>query len=143
MIVSLSIFVVSVLGASLMIVGKSLSLRGVRLPLISRYTAKTDIVFVQLGNQVRDKANQIRHSALLKFHDIVYDSFIPWTQRRYRGLASITYRLHRKIWSTLEYSKQSSHKVSTYLRKLGSEEKNHEVNGEGVTGMSNKMEESR
>lgn len=118
--------------------GKWLSMSGWHVPgvrALSSTTKPLDGVLQQAGEKLSSHAADARHAALLKFHDFIYDDFIPWMQRRYRMIASGVYRLHRRLWSTLEYSRYSSHKVSDYLKQLSHEkEKQSEMaaNGKGT-----------
>lgn len=118
------IWIISIAVPLAVLSGKWLSMCGWRIPLVRTLTSTTkplDNALHEAKKKLSGRVVDARHAALLKFHHFVYDDFIPWAQRRYRTIASYVYRFHRRLWSTLEYSRYSSHKVSDYLKQLSHE----------------------
>jgi hypothetical protein len=128
MVPSLIIFACAILAMVLMVGLKMLSLSGRPIRIVTVASQKADAKVSVWSDKAKDVLKDWRTAMLLKFHDFVYDTFIPWTQRRYRFLASMVYRVHRKVWSLMEYSKQSSHKVSDYLRHVSEKEEKEDKN---------------
>jgi len=83
----------------------------------------SDDMIHRFGRFVKDRSVQFKHQSLLKIISLFYHSVIPFVERQYRKTASSFYKLHRKLWGFLEYSKSSTKHVSEYLKHL-SEHKN-------------------
>lgn len=105
-----------------MVCVKILSNRGVQLSLFTRISVAIDSKIDLVITKTRIIARRYKTWSLIEFHRFIYGIFIPWTQKRYRIVASVVYRIHRRTWSLLEYSKQSSHKVSEYLKHISHKE---------------------
>lgn len=84
----------------------------------SSIRASSDRLIHRIVDGVREKSVEWKTKGLLKMVTVVYDSVIPFLERQYRKVASSFYKLHRRLWSFLEYSKHSSRHVSDYLKKI-------------------------